>query len=218
MKLLAIQTSSVTNLFIAGNAGQPQNLFRTANAVIDRYKFQVRPTTEELVSDKVTFGHGEFGGVSIGALEVYSDGIIVRNRSTTDIIDAFIEDLLSFLQAETDFAYIESHNIDKTYMSELFVEVSPKVLKVLEVFRNPINEISVELSKSGNRSYPMMQPAGFVFSGADTAEDANKFLPFRLERRFGTDFDKNIFISSAPVPTSVHLSVLENIERSIAEI
>ncbi len=212
MRVLSIQDTSITSLFLIGSSSGLPSVFQAASKVVERYQFRKAPSAEELVSNKQVFGQGLFNGQPINSFEVYTDGLVVRAMVPTETLDEFVADLVEMVGTELGMHRIETHTAGKIYESNLMVECDPNVLRVLEPLQSIAAMVSSELTKASGQK-TNFGPIGYAF-GVDQAKASGlKGVPFRLERRLGTDFDKNIFISSASLPTQAHIRVLEKLER-----
>ena len=158
------------------------------------------------------FEHGIFNNHPINSFEIYNDGIIVRSRISTEIIDEFIDDVVAWMSDELGLRRIETHQVSKSYNSELGVELDPKVFALFDRMKPVMASIVAELAKATGQRVPAYQPAGLLFHVDQSQIAGMKPVPFRLERRFDTDFSKNIFIAGAPLPTAAHIRVLEQLE------
>lgn len=212
MNLLGIQESGVTSLFLAGfPSGQP-SVFHAAAKLVERYQFKKAPGPQELLSDKSVFEQGTFNDQPINSFEIYSDGIVVRSRIPTEIVDDFIDDVMEWMGSELGLRRVETHQVSKSYNSELGIEFDPKVFAIFDRLKPVMTSIVAELSKATGQRVPAYQPAGLLLHADQSQIAGMKPVPFRLERRFGTDFSKNIFIAGAPLPTAAHIRVLEQLE------
>jgi hypothetical protein len=211
MKLLGIQETGVTNLFLAGSSTGGPGIFYAAAKVAERYQFKKVPSPQELVSEKNVFEHGVFKNRPINSFEIYTDGVIVRSRTPSEDIEAFLDDLVSWM-GELGLQRVDTHHVNKAYSSELLIEFNPGVFEIFDRLKPILALIGSEIAKATDQRVPPYQAAGFVLHTNQTQIAGMKPLPFRLERRFNTEFEKNLFYSAAPLPTKAHIKVLEQIE------
>lgn len=214
MKVLRIEDCTVTSLFIAGQPNGMPNVFLVATKLIERYKFQKVPPPEELLGTKTVFEHGSFGDTPIKALEAYNDGLIVRGTCSTERLDAFTDDVLTWLNTEFGVFAIETHKTGKAYDCTLTVELDPKVFAKLESLMSLKRVLSRELQMATGRPAPSFETAGIMFAVSEGEVAGLKPTPLRIERKLGTDFEKNLFVSTAPLPTAAHIRVLEHLEET----
>lgn len=214
MKLLSIDATRMTRLFqLKQTKGQP-SAPQMAAALVDRYSFAGTPTSlADLTANPTEFSHGVFEKISIEKLDVYNDGVVVSARAPSDLLEAFLEDLIHWIYDDFGLEIWVSREVTRNYHSELVVELDPNVMNVLD----QLNGIGERLSKMLAENSGMRidyHPLGFSYSSDQASNDG--FIPssFRLERRLASEFKLNQFVSSAPLTTSQHLELLEFIEAT----
>lgn len=180
--------------------------------VAERYSFAKPPSVQELGTEPMTFSIGKFQDVQINEFQIYSDGIVVSARSPTEVVDAFISDLLSWSEKEFGLSlavdakpqkFIESSIVVKS-TKDLVLSLSPAnaVLDLVnEALRGRVTEVRYQLS-------------GFSFDGDPAAFAAQRRKPLRfgIERRVNAPYTDNLFFSVAPLHTGDHLALLSAIE------
>lgn len=212
MEIVGFNGTAVTALFnLARREGAPP-IVESAREAVERYKFAQPPKLEALFSDKIVFQNGVFQGTPIDAFEIYPDGIIVRGRCDSDVIDAFIDDAVGWFAGKTGAKRVETHRVGKNYESNLTVIGSDAMLRALAPLENVCRAVSAHL-ESATRSKAEFQPLGFVLAADDTKIPGLRPTHFRLERKVGVEFERNFFISIAPLKTEDHIRVLEALER-----
>lgn len=213
MKLLSIEMSRLTTLFHVTRAQGQTYIPHAAAGLVERYSFAEAPQSyAELSADRVDFKHGLFDGSAIHSLEIYEDGIVIESRSDTELIDAFLADLLAWLQSEFGLSMFKSRTIDQMYESNLIIHAEEKImtpLKTLSALCGQVGEM-VALNSGLEVEY---QSAGIIVAADQSQISSIKPQVFRLERRFASEFSLNQFVSVAPLKTSQHLEVLEDLER-----
>lgn len=144
-------------------------------------------------------------------LRIYNDGVIADTRSSTDDTDLFLADV--FQSAAKEFSLPYRHEIirKKMYVSELNVRTDRKLTTI-----NPrLTEFASKLSElQGMRSLPgttsLVELCGLSF-WADGAPNPT-VQSFRFERKHGTGFSEDRYYSIAPLRTTNHLKMLEDLE------
>ncbi len=215
MKLLAIETSRITALFLVSRP-EGQLFLPKATAMLNaRYGFSKYPASyDEMSSERIEFTHGQFNDCAIESLEIYNDGVIITSRSNTALIDNFLTDLTGFIEDTLEMSVIKTHSIDRIYESNLIFESEKELLKPLKAF----SEISQFINNNLRDTIGLdvnYQPLGWAMA-ADQAENPSlKPITFRLERRVGSEFKLNQFVSSAPMQTKDHIKALEQLESLV---
>lgn len=215
MKLLAIEMSRITSLFAAARLGGQMYLPHAADQLAKRYSFVGAPQSlDELVGNKVEFRHGLFENSAIDTLEIYNDGVVISSRSDSDVLDAFLDDLNLWIEAELGISIIQTHGVSKMYDSTLIVETDQNIFKPFNAYADIAKMIDEKLQElSGLRVN--FQHFGLVLAADQTQNPALKPVPFRFERKFGAEFSLNQFYTTAPLKTRQHFEVLRKIEQLV---
>ncbi len=191
--------------------GQPY-IPDVVDLIVQRYQFKQYPTTfEEFSSEPIQFGMGKWNGVDIMNLSSFSDGISVESITTTEILDTFMDDLLSALEDRFNLKLVPLSTNGKFYESNLVVEMGESIQKKLEFIETINSKISKQQSEYGAGDYE------YDFAALTTAPDptvysGKKPIPFSIVRRANLPFDDNAWYSTAPLKTKDHIELLEGLE------
>jgi len=184
-----------------------------------RYAFLNTPdlstAREELAKTGYKFQTGQFehNGKKDNILDfaVYTDGL-VANAATTETAEAFLDNVIRMMRVEFGFRDF-STKPQRYFLSNLIVEFDRPFAKVLSQF----NKISKAISQRIEQTYQISVPMSLA--RLDFEIDKTLIKPtiarFNIDRRLGIPFDKERYFSGAPLRTSDHISVLEEIEKSI---
>jgi hypothetical protein len=213
IELIGIESSSITALFLASRPeGQPY-LPHAVTELVKRYNFAAFPTQiGEMAADKVQFKFGIFRGDPIDALDVYRDGVVVTSRTRSEPLDAFLADLVGWMDTALGLRRIETHAISKSYESNLMIRTEVRLLKALDAIKS-IQEMLSKSVKSATGLDAKFEPFGLSFAVDQTLIPGMKPSAFRLERRVGLSFQSNYYVSTAPLPTSDHMAVLDRLAK-----
>jgi hypothetical protein len=178
----------------------------------ERYAFQTYPKTIEEANEGdpkgIEFLNGSFavesGRHTIGRAVIYGDGLVVDSALSTDFCEAFLADALAFLSAQFGLTYRPDMIHTKIYTSELIVRTD----KDLDRLYAPMAAVRERLDLLTGLHFESM---GFGFS-ADLAASAAKPAPFRFEREVGKPFGQHRYYSAAPLRTSQHEELLQQME------
>ena len=134
MELIGIDYSKVIVLFLAGRAEGSPYLPEAAASLVDRYQFAEHPTEiKDMVGERIHFGQGLFRGSPIEKFDIFTDGVIVVSKTTTEVLDEFLEDVIRWMEPTLGLKHIETHDVSKSYESNIMVRSSSRVLSCLEV-------------------------------------------------------------------------------------
>jgi len=215
MKVVSVQSGRAVWLFETIELNpRGLDIYPIFLAVRSRYSFATPKTRDDVenAKDGVKFEHGSFkhGGTESFSvqLSIFNDGLVAETLAGTDCAEAFLEDAVNFVQKQHGLYFDPAMVGRKRYGSSLLIE-SHIGLSKLSASLEPIR---ASLSEATGRS---PQASGLTF-GFDPAEPSDGMGPFTIERRIGVPFSTNRFFSSAPLKTSVHISILEQFERLMA--
>lgn len=213
MELIGFENTQLTALFLASRVEGAPYLPRAAAALVERYSFSSFPIKlEELSGERVSFRHGLFQDAAIETFDIYRDGIIVASKSPSELLDAFVVDVCTWMETAIGLKRIETHDINKNYESYLIVHSEAALLKTLDGLA-AIQDLIARCLKSANGLEVKFHPVSFALSPDQTLISQMRPIPFRLERRAGVSFETNYYYSCAPLPTKDHLKVLERLEK-----
>lgn len=173
--------------------------------LVKRYRFAKAPThSRDMVDNAWEFVDGMFSNsVNVPitvTLRVYGDGLVSETRSSTDDSEAFLADALAAAIEQLGLTFTESMVHRKMYASELNLACD----KPLDAINPRMGEFLKTLSGTlGTKC----ETTSLGFGG----EPAGQAI-FRFERKANVPFSQNRYWSLAPVPTSVHLALLEQLE------
>jgi hypothetical protein len=212
VELIAVERSQLVNLFLARRLSGQLHAPAVNVAIVERYQFATHPRSiEEMTKEPISYGHGLFGDTAIEAFDIYSDGVVVSSKSDTEVLDAFMGDVLDWTKSAFGLDHIEIHTISKVYESNILFRSDPNLLDVLSPLMELSEAISDYLSKTSSLEARFL-PFGLIFA-ADTSTIAGlKPAPFRVERKAGLEFSMNIYASTAPLRTRDHLALLRTLE------
>lgn len=135
----------------------------------------------------------------------------------TRIADAFLDDLITYLENRFGYRKIIDHS-SRTYWSSVIVQFDEPLDKnlgaLLEIERLlstvytsvAETELLVEFERITFSPDPLKVPAGIL----------PKLTNFVIERRSLRPYSENRFFSTAPLRTEQHITVLEGIERILS--
>ncbi|MGD0872560.1 MAG: hypothetical protein ABSB88_23695 [Bryobacteraceae bacterium] len=152
---------------------------------------------------------GEFF-VSITALTLYDDGIVVDTTSSTDDADRFAGHLLRSAVEAFKVAFEPAVIRRKLYLSELVVRSEMS----LESLHPALATFATRLPSSvaGGQTLPFGVGAVSFWSEPN---DAGQHRVFSVERQLGRAFSENRFYSQAPLQTHVHFGLLQELESLV---
>jgi len=215
MELIEIDDTRVVHLVnLRRLAGQPY-WPEVAAKLIARYSFVRHPTIQDLTErrESIAFGVGKFADSQIQELKVYGDGFVVNARSNSNILDAFLDDVLEWASKELGFESLPNSKPERHHESALVLRAKKDIAKVVGRSRELTSTMNEFLGKENFIARPF-HVTGFILSSDPHAPGSRRIESrFLLDRRVGVPFSENIFYSLAPLRTDDHLAFLERIEE-----
>lgn len=212
MEVIGYDTSSLTALFMAGRPQGQFPLIRSMGELVKRYSFAVVPKIEQLDSPKVEFRLGQFKDLGIESFSIYGDGVVITSKVSTDVLDDFLDDVCKWMESALGLRRIETHTINRSYESGLFVRSEAKLLRALDALA-PIQEMIEKSVKSAMGLEAKFESFGISFAADHSLIPGMKPGMFRVERRAGLGFDTDYYVSTAPMRTADHLKILAKLEK-----
>ena len=111
-------------------------------------------------SDFIPFRIGKFADTQIQDFKVYSDGFIIEAKSNTNVLDAFLDDLLGFTK-ELGLEPIAAITPEKYYESALIVHSSKDLAGAITMPPQIIEELNKSL-KATDPKRRVFQTTGFI--------------------------------------------------------
>lgn len=181
----------------------------------ERYSFRVGPQTPEqfdISKEGLNFADGQLNEINVLRLSLYLRGIIVETRSSTDDSEAFLSDLLGWINGLTGAETVRV--IRRLYVSHLIFETDKGVALLNHRLAELGRWAAEKISERMETKLPAFEVCGLQF-GFD--ELTYRFPPGRIsvERREESPFPDNKYFSSAPLQTDDHVEFLKRFEAIV---
>jgi hypothetical protein len=181
--------------------------------IAERYKFQRLPKFEEREKDGLVFEEGKIGNKVIKKLTIFDLLIVLETASNTSDSKQLIEELLVWGAAKFDLNYHPNSITSFGYVSAVtfhsavrILDVSPALRKIAKATGDAVSEMRKE-----NLPYETTN----ITIGYDPQARKNPIASFIITRRSETKFSENKYYSEAPLPTDLHVQLLEQYERDL---
>jgi hypothetical protein len=187
-------------------------------AIVDRYNFQKFPKTlEELDESKgIEFHEGKAGNTVIQRAVIFNTLLIVETRSNTDDSMEILEEMLTWAADKFGFNYRPGMIKRFAYVSDLSFYSDVPLLNVAPALTNLAEKTGKAVSEIWRQTV-RYEPLNLVV-GHDPLSRKYGLAPFSITRRAESLFSENKYFSEAPLPTDLHLSMLEEFEAEIKQI
>ncbi|HEY2119938.1 MAG TPA: hypothetical protein VGH37_12185 [Candidatus Acidoferrum sp.] len=183
-------------------------------AIAGRYSFQKFPQKpEELDESKgIAFALGKLGGTAIEELIIYTHGLLLGTRVSTQESRRLLEEAIQW--GVKDLGLVSRPISRWQYASQLtfyskfsLTTIHPAVERLADSTAKVVNEIVGE-----NLTYELTG----ILIDYDQLKRKHPLGRFSIQRRDNTPFSENKYFSDAPLPTDVHIKLLEEFEATIS--
>jgi hypothetical protein len=186
-----------------------------AAALVKRFNFKVFPTKPEEFNEQtgIEFTKGQFSEGTIDRVQIFTHGILLDTRISTDASAQLLNDMLLWAKGEFVLDYDERMIKRRASVSQVVFESDLKLNRLNPVLQKLGSAITSRLSAS------MGQPVNYETTGVllNLDQSTSKLTPgaFTIERRAEVPFVDNKYFSSAPLSTADHLTLLEEFEKAL---
>jgi hypothetical protein len=219
MKIVTVDIARATWLFpLAELNPTGRSMTQAFIGLKERYKFKKAPTHSldfDTEAKGLIFNEGEFvnrDGVTVLAkLSLFSDGVVSDTWSSTRDAEDLLKDAMQWVKAEHGFSLPADRKVKTLYLSTLTVVTEKFHLPGQEKFEALAEAMSSRLADAGrpNKGYIV---SGFNLSSAEW-DQSGAPVQYRFEIRTTSHPGENRYYASAPLPTDVHLALLEEQQR-----
>lgn len=193
----------------------------SVRAVQERYRFLQGPKTlEEFDASKgISFQHGTFtlpksylskeksrDHVVIDRFQVYTNGLLVETRGFTEEGDLFLDDVIQWASQQFAVAIYPGVPVTRAYLTNLEIEFPDA-----EFPSFPFTKTLDAFLKSYGQPSGAFSAVGFNFHCDFLQMPPPVPSAFQISRREGVPYTSNLYLSSAPLSTRDHLTLLEEV-------
>jgi hypothetical protein len=218
MKVISVDIARTTWLFPVTELNPTgRSLTKAFLGLAEKYSFKKFPRHTgdfDPESKGLVFNEGDFktseGQDILVKLTVFTDGILADCWSSTKDSEAFLIDAMEWLKTEHGLSIPADRGVKNLYLSQLTVTTDKKIASL-----NPKLQPFADLvsSKVGDRwgDNTGFQVGGISFWSNDPTKPSAP-AQFRFEVKAGTTAAEKRYFSLAPLPTDVHLQLLDKLE------
>jgi hypothetical protein len=217
MKLSAVVLARALAFFDISDLNPRGRLFfpDLVPLIVERFRFSAYPQKPEDFDEKkgVVFSHGYISNNSIDKLTVWNDGLGLDVRSSTDEAKVIIKDTFQWLSEKVGLNYNEDSIRRWGYLNSLTFHSDVDMLRLNPAVERLCKRISSHIEGPRNKKY--------IFHAANLAMTFDRYMnpwtqaPFSIQRRGDVPYEDNKYFSEAPLPTDVHLELLQAFEDDL---
>ena len=184
-------------------------------ALVTRYGFHKFPQKVEDFDESkgIVFAGGRLGDAVIDQLVIYTYGIALDTRASTDESKRLLEDAVQWASKELGLVFNPDKKLRWQYWSQLTFLSSVLPSNMPVPFQKLADRISqgISVALHENRKYELVN-MGFDF---DPLERKHPLGSFTIQRRDNTPYSENKYFSTAPLSTELHIGILKQFENDL---
>jgi hypothetical protein len=221
MKIISHESGKITKLFDRDEVkqGSGAHISEIIQEIKNRYNFVSCSSIEAASKGPLICETGQLKSDNknhqITSLGIYADAIAVQSVDT-DSASLVMDDFTDWFSKRFDVSSPTSRPT-VIYESQLVVDLKKQIEPALKAFNNVFGSFGEMIKKTYAIDLPVHQTR--FYCGIDHLKLSKSFqtvfADFVLERRVNAPFEQNRFFSAAPLPTKMHIELLQNFEKAI---
>lgn len=189
-----------------------------AREIGKHFRFEKSPQTleEHDLTKGVEFHLGRFGKRPITKFVIWPNILVLETRTSTDDSKSLLEDILLWGRDKFKLTYEPGMIKKYGYVSDLTFHSEAPVLSVSPLMDLIARKMSASLTEIWQE--PIQYEPLDLKVGHDPLTRKWGIAPFQITRRAESPFSAKKYFSEAPLPTDLHISLLEEYEAGIIEL
>lgn len=217
MQLLAVVEARVIALFDMNELNPGGKVFfpNVLGKLVERFQFQRFPKTPEQLDESkgIEFFDGHWNGVNVTKVTFYYNGILLETRSSTADSQRILDEALRWSSDSFGLHYEPSMIISWKYLNAFSFTSDAPLLEANSAISKLANGISQAVG-------PVLgEPVQYRSTRLDIDFDKlNRQSPIAymtIQRKLDAPFAANRYLTEAPLPTDVHIQLLQQFEADI---
>jgi len=185
-------------------------------ALVARYGFQKFPQKLEDFNESkgVTFGVGRFGDTVIEQLVIYTYGIVLDTRISTLESRRLLEEAFEWGRKELGFVYKPDMVKRWQYASQVTFHSTARMTSA----NSAVDRLAASVAKgtADTMGENLEYDLAILSLDYDQLKRKHPLGKFSIQRRDNTPFTENKYFSDAPLPTDLHIQLLEQFEKDLS--
>jgi hypothetical protein len=222
MKINSIILNQVIRIFTAALAPpeiDPHRLFEVLKAFEARYAFLQGP---RVVADYdpqtgITFLQGHYGKSIIDKITIFGNGILSEAKISTDEIDAFLDDAITWARGEVGLPPLSAANErSRSYLSQVELESDIDLGAAFAWLTDFGKRLSDQLKDYGQNTRNYEVSGINLHCDISDLEIPKPGVSFRFDRRENKSYSAKTYFAAAPLRTLDHYRFIEEFEELLA--
>lgn len=217
MKLSAVTLARVLAFIETFDLGSGGKVFYPdlIAALVERFRFQTFPRKAEDLDEQkgVKFLEGQWNGISVPKVEIYWNALILDTQSSTLESERILEEALVWVSEKFKLNYRPDMISRRRYLSNLTFYSDHNLLG--------LHAALPRLTSSLHDKVKEITGHDLAYEATRLDVDFSRYdrqMPiaiFTIQRRSETPFPENKYFSEAPLPTDIHIKILEEFESDV---
>ena len=185
-------------------------------ALVKRYGFAKFPQKPEDYDESkgVAFVYGRDGDSVIEQVQIFTNGVVLETRSSTEDSKRLLERALEWAAKELGLGYTPGMIRRWQYYSQLVFTSPLDLTGACPALSNLSEGISTALRTVMGED--LRYEATAIHFNLDLLTRKNPIGSFSIQRRENMPFSDDKYFSDAPLPTDVHIKLLERFEKDLS--
>lgn len=198
------------------NLGGKIRFLDCVTPLVERYNFAVFPQKPEdfdFENKGVRFESGKAGDLFIDSLTIYSGALYVDTLSSTSDSRNVLLEMLEWARATFGISYSPEMLRKWAYINDLVFYTD---FPLLAEFSQPLQNLARKTSAVTEELFNGLHYESMAIKiGHDPTVRKNSVASLTIEHRVNAAFEENKYFSEAPLPTDIHIKVLEEFEADV---
>lgn len=184
-------------------------------ALVARYGFQKFPQKLEDFDESkgVTFGVGRLGDTVIEQLVIYTYGIVLDTRVSTLESRRLLEEAFEWGRKDLGFVYKPDMVKRWQYASQVTFRSTAQMTGAGSAVERLAASVAKGVADTMGES--LKYDLAILSLDYDQLTRKHPLGRFSIQRRDNTPFSENKYFSDAPLPTDLHINLLEQFEKDL---
>jgi hypothetical protein len=181
-----------------------------------RYRFAKVPANQLDLDEKhsLAFKGGTFTGARsvpiIVSLNIYNDGFVADTMSSTDETTEFLNDLTKWLYDTYGLTVPKERRV--LYLSQIDFRSDVSLTNI----NRRLETFAANLEALGNTAEKHYEVGSIQFWTEDSSKSGSA-APVKIERKVSAPFSAEHYFSQAPLPTTVHIELVNEFEAILKQ-
>lgn len=219
MKITAVVVARVLGYLETADLNKSGRVWlpHVINGLVNRFGFQKWPQKlEEMDETKgVEFLGGMWDGTPVQKLTIFNNGFVLETQVSTAESERILDATLEWATEQFGLSYSPGDMKRKRYVSDVTFTSDVPLLDAYVPARNLSAAVSEHVSRILDKPIP------YYGIRMDIDIERNPLsmpiAPFSIQRRADTPMPDNKYFAEAPLPTDVHIKLLEQFEKDVID-